>query len=319
MKNRLIIIFVSLIFLGGTISFFPHPVFAVDCSVTPSGNLTISSSCAFPGTINGADAGTGTTNTASITVSNGATLTVAADQTIAVGSLIPSDGSIAIITGGQIKIGSPLWMTDADNDGYPSATTQVIQATQPTNGQRRNLMASLATTDCNDGAYSTTNSCGLANGSTCSTGDQCTSTYCVSSVCCSSSSCPARGVCQTGGGCAGGSCVAVTNAAAGTDPNNECNGSAVYLVQNMGSTTCATVCASYAGPNCNGSGSCSQSCLNRGTDTGGTNGYLRVYSTALSKCANRSWGGMECSDSVTTGQGYSCDGYSTSWTYCKCQ
>lgn len=123
----------------------PQAVWAEDCSsdaaVPMSGNLQISTSCAFPNSVDGIDTGTGTNpNTAALSFSTSSvTLTVSADQTLAVGSIDTStNASIVTISGGQIKPGTPLWMTDADDDGYPSSSTQIAQATTPIGGKRRN-------------------------------------------------------------------------------------------------------------------------------------------------------------------------------------
>ncbi len=318
MKNNLITIISIMLFIGVTI-LFPHRILAVDCTVPASGNISISSSCTFPGTINGADAGTGTTNTASVTVSNGATLTVGATQTIAVGSLIPSGGSIAIITGGQIKIGSPLWMTDADADGYPSATTQVLQASAPTNGRRRNLMTSMTTLDCNDGANSPANTCTLANGLGCSTGTQCTSGFCADGVCCNTAC--------TGSACQ--RCDSYSNAGAGTcgyistavDPDNECTPAVSIYNSSANAKTCNTVCAEHqtTGNNCSGSSyACSYTtaaCISIGTDYGGTDGG-KVRWTSANGCFVQ----FDLNCTTTTGNnGVVCSGITAAWTYCRCQ
>ena len=71
-------------------------VSAVDCTVTPGGNITISSSCSFPYTVDGVDTGTGSTNTAVLQVNSG-TMTVLGTQTIALGSLTLNGGSVAIV------------------------------------------------------------------------------------------------------------------------------------------------------------------------------------------------------------------------------
>ena len=108
-------------------------------SVPVSGNYTVSASCAFAGTVDGVDAGSGTSNTANIIINSSQTLTVNAGQTVVFGGSITVNGAIAISATGKLQQG-PLWMTDANADGYPANTTQISQATQPTNGRRRNLM-----------------------------------------------------------------------------------------------------------------------------------------------------------------------------------
>jgi len=128
------------------------PAMAINCSARPAGgNVTIDAACAFPNTIDGVDSGTGDTNTAVLTVTTGGTLTISAAQTLVVGSISMSGGSIAIISTGVIKIGAPLYITDADADGYPANTTQYISSA--TGRVRRNTLTNL-TADCNDASAS---------------------------------------------------------------------------------------------------------------------------------------------------------------------
>lgn len=149
MIKRLII--TTGLFLSFSLLIVPR-VYAVNCSSVPiSGNYTVSSSCEFANTVDGVDTGTGGSNTASITVNSGVTLTISAGQTVAFGSLTPTGSIVITKTGGGGTLRKiPLWMTDADADNYPSSTTQVAQSTTPTNGRRRNLMTSISTTDCYD-------------------------------------------------------------------------------------------------------------------------------------------------------------------------
>lgn len=152
MKNYLVFISaLLLIFL-----FSAKEASAVDC---PSWQETaeVSSSCSFADSVDGADAGTGSTNTGTINVSSGATLTISASQTVATGSLTITNGNVVIISGGQVKSGTPLWVVDSDGDGYPDSTTQYAQTSAPTNGIRRNAASS--ETDCDSGTYSETNTC----------------------------------------------------------------------------------------------------------------------------------------------------------------
>jgi len=110
---------------------------ATACADIPlSGNYTVTSSCVFAGTVNGVELG-------NLTVASGTTLTINSGQTVVwnPGSsiFIEEGGSIAInkgLPGGQIRK-TYLWLTDADNDGYPSTSTQIAQNTQPANAQRR--------------------------------------------------------------------------------------------------------------------------------------------------------------------------------------
>lgn len=261
-----------------------YTVFA-DCSSVPlSGNYSLAADCALPGTVNGIDAGTGTTNTAVLTTGAGTSLTVLSGQTIAVGSLSLTGGTVTIIDGGSMKIGSPIWMTDADSDGYPSATTQIIQASAPTNGRRRNLFTMITQADANDASACATNGASAGTCKTCLNGapsnagagtdpnNDCASSYnacsgnnrigpdgnCDGAGACNtgglSSACSTAGTCQTGGGCSAGSCTAVSNVTA----------------YNEG-TGCTAVCTG-----CNGSGSC-VNIANATSDTWGSNTTAAHY------------------------------------------
>jgi len=131
----------------------PTPVSAVDCSGVPiSGNYSIGAdqgACTFANTVDGVDTGTGTTNTAVLTVTTDGSLSILNGQTIAVGSIDLTGGSITIIDGGTIKTTTPLYADDADSDGYPTSTTlQYISS--DTGRVRRNTLTTLSATDCND-------------------------------------------------------------------------------------------------------------------------------------------------------------------------
>jgi len=123
--HNLILSFVFLFLLIPSISY------AVCADVPVGGNYTVSSSCAFAGTVNGVDNG-------GITVASGQTLTVNAGQIIvwSPGSSITIVGSIAINNTAQLKQ-SYIWYTDQDADGYPTIATPVAQTDQPSNGRRR--------------------------------------------------------------------------------------------------------------------------------------------------------------------------------------
>jgi len=156
---------------------FYKPARAVDCTTAPiNGSLTISTSCSFPNTYDGVDAGTGTTNTAILTVSSG-TLTVASGQTLSAGSVKFTGGSLFLIQTGQLAVGKPLYMKDADADGYPDSLS-LITNTATTGYVRRSSLASL-TLDCDAGAtYSASNTCCSANGSACGADSTCCSAIC---------------------------------------------------------------------------------------------------------------------------------------------
>jgi hypothetical protein len=153
-KNLLKLVVISGLIVTG---FFvvSSPTYAVDCNRNISGNFTMSSDCTFAGLVDGVDTGAGASNTAILTAQSGM-LTVSSNQTVAFGSLSLTGGSIAL--SGELKIGMPLWVVDADADGYPLAATQYAQTGAPANGRRRNLMTSL-TVDCDDSTYSATNEC----------------------------------------------------------------------------------------------------------------------------------------------------------------
>lgn len=149
-QQKKMFLFIFLVILFIFTIFFPQPIFAADCSdVQPSGNLTITTACTFAGDVNGVDNGTGTANTAALSVTSGGVLTIGATQTIAMGSLTVGEGAIVIVDGGSMKFGAPLWMEDSDNDGLAASSIQYAQ-TPPPNGTRRNNIVSLTTTDTND-------------------------------------------------------------------------------------------------------------------------------------------------------------------------
>ncbi len=101
--------------------------------------------------MNGVDSGTGTQNTAILSISSPGSLTVGAIQQIGFGNLsVNTGGTLVIFDGGTLNIGMPIWMTDADGDGYPTNTTQILSNTTPLNARRRNFMTSVTITDSNE-------------------------------------------------------------------------------------------------------------------------------------------------------------------------
>ena len=133
--------------------FFAPPALAINCSARPlGGNVSIDAACSFPNpSIDGVDTGSGDVNTAILTVTTGGTLTISAAQTVAVGSLSLTGGSIVIINTGQIKIGTPLYITDADGDSYPTdpngASNQFLTSAA---GRVRRATLTNLTPDCDD-------------------------------------------------------------------------------------------------------------------------------------------------------------------------
>lgn len=146
--TKVLIILIAVFLLS---SLFSAKAEAVSCASVPiSGNYTVSASCSFANTVDGVDAGSGTVNTAVLTVPNAVTLTVNAGQTIGYGIInINSGGTILLNSAGQMKR-YPIWMIDADSDGYPSSTTEYVQGSAPANGRRRNLLTTVTAADCND-------------------------------------------------------------------------------------------------------------------------------------------------------------------------
>lgn len=122
-----------LLIIGVTIFCFSSGfnVRAVDCSDTDenSDRFTLSGSCSFPGQyIDGVDAnGANSTNSAILTIVSGVTLTIPSQQTLATGTIdMKGGGSIIITKGSQIKLKTPIYMTDADSDGTPASTSAII-------------------------------------------------------------------------------------------------------------------------------------------------------------------------------------------------
>jgi hypothetical protein len=190
---------------------------AVVCARPISSNYTVTSDCTFESLVDGIDAGTGTSNTSVLTAQSGI-LTINANQTVAFGSLSLTGGSVAL--SGELKIGMPIWVVDADADGYPATTTQYAQTTAPTNGRRRNLMTSL-NADCNDNLFS-----GNVNTWVCNT--------------CYESCCDSHGHC--GGTCSGCASGPFANCASPYDvwnyPLNTCYCSYCPIYENCNPYSC---------------------------------------------------------------------------------
>ncbi len=129
--------------------------YAVDCTSVPiSGSYVIpAGGCTFANTVDGVDAGTGSSNSAVLTVPSGRTLTLNANQTIAFGLInIGGNGVIAMSQSGAQLVKQPLWAPNQDGDGYPTSASPALlaQGSQPANHSRRNVLTTLATADCLD-------------------------------------------------------------------------------------------------------------------------------------------------------------------------
>jgi len=109
--------------------------------------------------VSGLESGTGTTNTSVLTIQSG-TLTINANETLVVGSIVLTGGSIAsAAAGGKIITDANLWAIDADTDGYPFTTTFYAQINAPTNGVRLSTITNIATADCDDENENVSNLC----------------------------------------------------------------------------------------------------------------------------------------------------------------
>ncbi|MBI3577160.1 hypothetical protein HY086_03940 [Candidatus Gottesmanbacteria bacterium] len=157
--------FVLVILLLSLVPFL-LPVHAA-CFTTAIGDKTNSAACTIAAdtfecddkttnnTESGADNAVLTVSTAAITINSGSTGTTRLN----VGSLsITSSGSISVGSSKvNIDLGTGCWVTDADVDGWAANFTL---NTATASGKRRlGVMRHPSTTDCNDAAYSTTNTC----------------------------------------------------------------------------------------------------------------------------------------------------------------
>ena len=140
-KPFFFLLFIPILFVG---IFFASEVKAVNCTPSASGNLTISTDCSFPGTVNGVEGG--------MTINTGKSMTIQAGQTIVwnPGSSITVNGTININSTGQLRQ-SFIWMVDADADGYASNTTMYVGDTTPgATYRRRSLLTSHTIADLDD-------------------------------------------------------------------------------------------------------------------------------------------------------------------------
>lgn len=127
---------------------------AADCfdDDADSDRYYLSESCSFPGALlDGIDSDSGATgtNSAILTVVEGVTLTIPAQQTLATGIIdLKGGGSIVIVKNGQIKLKTPIYMTDADDDHTPASTSAILV---PNAADKRKYTITRPTiSDCND-------------------------------------------------------------------------------------------------------------------------------------------------------------------------
>jgi hypothetical protein len=145
--------------------FISQEVQATACAAVPlQGDYTVTTTCAFAGLVNGVEEG-------NLIINNGQTLTINNGYTVIwnPGYSVIIKGSVAInegSPGGQLRK-TYLWLIDADNDDYPSTTTQIAQSSHPTNGKRRKDFTNftyvtdltLDTNETNDCIDTVTHSC----------------------------------------------------------------------------------------------------------------------------------------------------------------
>lgn len=127
----------------------PYQSFAACSFSVVSTTNTVGSSCSFDNTLDGIDMGTGTTNTSILKIAGG-TVTIGANQQIAIGSMTLTGGSLAIIAGGKLLLNTPMWYTDPDNDGYYDSTLSLAKI-QASFAVRKNSINPSAF-DCNAGS-----------------------------------------------------------------------------------------------------------------------------------------------------------------------
>lgn len=161
---------------------FPSKSFAAACTGLPTIGSRILSNCELTvAAVTGVDQANNielsTTNAAVLTLNAGASVTINSGGTLAVGSINLSGGTIAIDSGGATKPNTPIYVVDADADGWADSFSTIVVSTE--SGKRRlSLMRSDTATDCNGDAFSTTNTCLIANGGACSADDVCVSGIC---------------------------------------------------------------------------------------------------------------------------------------------
>lgn len=218
-NNLFKIIFILIIFLF----FAKSQVYAVYCNAGAgqiSGSVTITADCNYQYAVDGVDTGTGSTNTATITINSGI-MTVGSflgGQSIAFGSIIiGGTGSIVVDktsgSAGVLKPGAAIYIAgaDADGDHYSASTTADTFALTGT--VRRNTMLSLAGGDCCDSDANVHPGAGAsATASTCGTHTYNSLTYDAYDLNCNGS------VAKSDGRAGSYSCTGATNP--GCDPCN---------------------------------------------------------------------------------------------------
>lgn len=155
--------------LGVLCMFFGSPTTAVVAATTgcpPAGdNLNIGDSvCTISAdTVSGVDVASGTNNIGVLTLDGTGNISINACGQLLVGSVVisgtgayisvqdPTATQCAVsgtLDGGKILLNAPLYMTDADSDGYPADTT--MYATTTTGRRRITDLTSVTSVDCDD-------------------------------------------------------------------------------------------------------------------------------------------------------------------------
>lgn len=308
--------FVSFFYLAIAVgySIYVKPIYA---QCTNSGG-TISSSCSWTNTL-GTEKDTGNDirgvmdlsgNIGSITVGDGATVTIRATDTIVLNeiNMSGSSGSIVIIDGGTIKPGSNIWYTSTSCDG----STAVVSRTQPENYGTACGSCSAGTWSCSGtcrkkrrraGCYDVWEYGNVTNGNICSDGTE------VAGECSTPGSWACDGSCRRVRAlyfCQSGTCSAYTQYSNVTQ-NKICEGDVETTGYcSYGPYSCATACVRQRTVyRCNGSNSCSYAAGVQNANIS-SNRVCSNGSEAVGSCATGSWG---CSNICTRFRpSYNCNG-----------
>ncbi|MCG2789884.1 MAG: hypothetical protein L6405_08080 [Actinomycetia bacterium] len=177
------------------------------------------------------------TNIAALTLSTGTAITINDTGKLYVGSLVLSGGTVAILTGGEIKIGAPLYVADADADGW---ATDFSLLTATASGQRRlSLMQSFTTIDCGASTHSAANSCCGAGDTPSTVGSELYGTTCKKCVSNALTN-------QTSAEDLFSQCTASYNACSGNNrigPDGNCNGAAACNTGGLSDACPANSCS----------------------------------------------------------------------------
>lgn len=228
--------------------FSPQSAQAAVCATSGTTTVTISgTSCTLPSTVFGSDVAASNidpTNTGTVSIPAGSSITLNSTDTLVYGSSIAVSGSITKIAGAQIKKGA-MWVTDADNDRYAANGTLEFNTVRPgtkvrwgyvygydvNDGYRCPMSQTMGCVYCaNGGPYNVANGTDPYNG--CDTANIACANGCIVNR--------RTGMCNGAGGCA------TTNAAVASG----------QLCTGAGSITVGQCADGQPGYTCNGSGNC---------------------------------------------------------------